>query len=944
VSGGLALSAPWWLLLLPLAVAFVLWAERNTRVRLGTGRARVARSLRLLALGSLVLALAGLTAWRVEDRLTVIFAADVSKSVGVGGRETAAAGLGELSGKLPERDRAGVIVFGEASMVESHPAEAWQPGPLLATPEDNGTDLESAVRLARGLFPPGQEARLVLLTDGIETEGSIEEAVTDLGDEVDVVWVPLAAAGTADVLVEQIAAPDRILEDQPHRLRVVVRSSSDTEAVLRIWRGGTLISAAPVQLAAGRPNVFTVEQTTPTASGALLYRAEVEAANDPVAENNRASAVVRVEGRPRVLLAGSDPAALQPLTRVLQNAGMRVDTGAPASVPHEPVGLAAYDALVLADVPATTFSEPHLGALEAYVVATGGGLVMLGGPRSFGLGGYWDTPVEAALPVDMEVKDRTHHPSIGLVLCIDKSGSMGGMGTASKIDVAKAAAAAVAEQLTPMDRVGVIAFDAASKWVVPMMSGGDKAEVQRKLGTLRAGGGTDAYPAMQDARTALKGEDVRVKHVVLLTDGQLSARNHEGLARVMESEGVTLSTVGVGGDADLYTLERIARFGGGLFYRADDADRLPRIFMREAFRISRSWLVEETFRPEVRGDHPALRGLDLGSMPPLEGYVAASEKPGAQHPLGTHRGDPLLSLWRYGLGKSVAFTSDAEGRWSSAWLRWSGYAPFWSSVMRWVARDRESSERLQVVADAGDGTLRVGADLFAPDGSFVNGAPLRAVVMGPGGERQEVPLEQVGPGRYEVQVPATRPGPYMAAVLEASDGAAGGAGGYATTVVPYPGEFRGLNRAPEALERLVESGRARRSAIDPDLFVHRGNAGKVRWSLAPWLLGLGGLLMVAEVGVRKLRVGAEVWAFLRRRRVVEASERLGRLRGAQVRARRRFEPAKDAAPAVAREPVRETAAAPAVSTAPPEPVAPADPGGRSTSRLLAAKRRRRKKT
>jgi hypothetical protein len=416
----------------------------------------------------------------------------------------------------------------------------------------------------------------------------------------------------------------------------------------------------------------------------------------------------------------------------------------------------------------------------------------------------------------------------------------------------------------------------------------------------------------------------------------------------METEGITLSTVAVGSDADVYTLERIAQYGGGLFYTARDVDRLPRIFMREAFRISRSWLVEETFRPEVRGDHPALQGLDLASAPALDGYVAASEKPGAQHLLASHRGDPLLSVWRYGLGKAVAFTSDAQGRWSSRWLGWSGYEPFWARLMRWVARDREASERMQVVTEAAGGKLRVSADLFAADGSFVNGAPLQAVVMSPDGAQRDVPLEQVGPGRYEARVDATLPGPYMAAVLgagEDGDQATGGAGGYATAVVPYAGEFRGLDRTPEALERLVASGKARIGAIDETLFEHRGTGGTVRWLLAPWLLAVAAGLLVGEVGVRKLRLGRELFAFLRRKRAEAESKRLGRLRGARARARRRFEPPAPVEVPMDPAPERPPSASAAPAPKPPETAASAstEDAGSATSRLLEAKRRRAKK-
>jgi len=572
--------------------------------------------------------------------------------------------LDEATRHLPEEDRVGVVVFGEEAMVESHPREHWETGGLLSRPGGQATDLEAAVRLARGLFPTGHEARLVLLTDGLETRGSIENAVAGGTEDLDVVWMPLGGENRPEVIVESVSAPERVSEGQPHKVRVLIRASAETEATLRVFQGASLISASRVHLAPGRGNLFSVEREAPDRSGPLLYTAEVEVAGDDTVENNRAAAVVRVEGRPHVLLLDTNPDSVRPLRRALERADVTVVNGTPAALPADLMGMTAYDAIVLADAPATDFSPGQLVSLASYVDAAGGGLVMIGGPDSFGPGGYWKSPVEQALPVDMDVEDRRHYPSSGLVLCIDKSGSMAGSRMAQKIDVAKTAAAEVAMQLTPLDRVGVIGFDAAAKWVVPMTPGGDAGSVISKLATLRAGGGTDAYPAMELAMEALDGLNVRVKHVILLTDGQLSARDHEGLASAMAGAGISVSTVAVGPDADLYTLERIAKLGGGEFYLAADVQRVPRIFLREAFKISRAWLIEEPFQPVSQLDHAVLAGLDLSRTPPLEGYVATTARPAAQHLLSTPKGDPLLSIWRYGLGKSAAFTSDAKGRWA----------------------------------------------------------------------------------------------------------------------------------------------------------------------------------------------------------------------------------------------------------------------------------------
>lgn len=937
MNGGITLAEPGWLLLLPLALLAAFSAARGTRVRLGR-RAGLVRAARFLLLIGLVLALAEPLGRHREDRLTVIFAVDVSRSVGPEGREYVGRYLEAAAERLPDGDRAGVIVVGEEARVEEHPREGWRAGELLTEIGENGSDLAAAIRLSRGLFPAGHEKRLVLLTDGMETRGSLEDAILGADDPIDLVWVPVRGARQTEALVESISAPANLTEGQPHRVRVLIRSTMETGGILRLYRGDTLISSSRVRLRPGDGNLFSMELEAPFDSGPLLYRAELEAEGDGATENNSAATVVRVEGRPRVLAIDTDPNALQPLARALTAADMAVTRGGPASLPGDLVGMAAYDAIILSDSPATDYSDGQLESLGTYVHTVGGGLVMIGGPGSFGPGGYWKTAVEKVLPVELDVKDRRNYPTLGLVLCIDKSGSMAGARAVRKIDIAKAAAAEVATEMTPMDRIGVIAFDAAAKWVVPMTEGGDAGKVLSGLGTVRAGGGTDAYPAMELALETLREEEVRVKHVILLTDGQLAGRDHEGLASRMASRGISVSTLGIGTDADPYTLERIARSGTGEFYMARDISRVPRIFLREAFRVSRSWIEEEPFQPVLQSTHPALAEIAPGGTPPLEGYVVTSRRAGAQHLLATPKDDPLLSVWRHGLGKAAAFTSDAKGRWGRSWVQWEGYRPFWMQLVRWTSRDEERAGRLQAIANVSEGRLVISADLHASDGAFINGARPHAVVAGPDGARQEIGLEQVGPGRYRGEVDAGEPGVYMAAVVDGPSDA----GTTTTTVLPYSSEFRDLDRAPDAMERLVAGRHARIEAEAEGIFRHTGGGGEVRWPLAPYLLALSAFFLLTEVAARKLQVRFPIPAFLARAGRTESEPSLVRLRGARRRVQDKY--AAEADPEEQASPPGEAAAVaagPSIRRRKPAG-AVADRSADTTSRLLKAKRRRRR--
>lgn len=947
----LTLDMPWALFLLVLVgIAYVLQRPpAGQRPRLSPPRDRAVRILRPLIVTLLVLALAGLTAARRADRLTTIFAVDASRSVGGANHPEVVRWLTEATNRLQGDDRVGVVVFGQNAMVETFPTTGFRGVEILGRPDDGGSHLEAALRLAQGLFAPADEARLVFLTDGLETHGSIAQAVASVPDDLDLVWLPIPSTAAAEVLVEQVSVPQTITEGEPHLVRVVLRTNTPVVASLRLYRGATPVASTRVTLDADQPQVLTFEQTAPPGSRALLYRAVVESAGDATPENNRASALVEVDGAASVLLVDHQPNAIAPLAQALRNAGMEVNVGGAGALPAGVQGLSAYDAVILSDVAAKRFSGVQLQALRTWVEDLGGGLVMIGGPEGFGRGGYWKTPVEDVLPLSMEVKDQTYFPSVGLILAIDKSGSMAGAnpaltGIADKMEMAKAAAAEVVRLLEPMDQLGIIAFDFEAKWIVEMTSSDQADAILGRLGELRAGGGTDAYPAMNLALEALKPSQTRVKHLILVTDGQLQARNHEGLARDMLAEDITVSTVGIGSDADIFTLAQIADNGGGAFYHAEDVSQLPQIFLRDAFRAARSWVVEETFEPQVLRSHPLLAAIGNTSFPPLDGYVAASEKPPGDHLLTTHLEDPLLSVWRVGLGQAAAFTADAKARWASRWLNWPGYEPFWASVTRYVLGG-QSSNRLRLAAEASGGRLRISADVLDNQGAFVNGAALRTRIVGPDGQTQEISLRQEGPGRYAAETEATLEGPYLAAVIREEDGRLDGA--TTSAIVPYADEFRGLTHAPEALERLVSAGRVRQLTDPEELLQHLGRGGWIRWPLWPWLLALAATLLVVEVAFRKL-------AFPERQRIpveVTTDPRLAALRAARSRV-----PAPTAVrqegvpetlrpsptPPVATQVSTQTSTAPRSETKQEKKEAPKTDSAESpryTSRLLAAKRR-----
>src|SRR2546430_13243792 len=332
--------------------------------------------------------------------------------------------------------------------------------------------------------------------------------------------------------------------------------------------------------------------------------------------------------------------------------------------------------------------------IRDYVRDQGGGLIMVGGEESFGLGGYYRTPIEEALPVTMEVKQKVEIPSLAVVLSIDRSGSMA-MTTddkATKLDIAKEASHLVVDLLDDRNEVGVMSWDTEFIWDVAMRSVRDKAAIHHAIATIKAGGGTDGYPALKESYAVLFERPALLKHVIFLSDGQMTRGDFQGLLRRMSKDKITVSTVAIGKDADVQLMVDIAKWGKGRFYCTEDSQTIPRIFTLETQLASNASLVEQPFKPQLTSaSHEAMQDIHWKSSQPLGGSVATTLRPTAELVLMSHQEDPVLATWRFGLGRAAAFTSDAKAKWAVLWLRWRDFNKFWAQMTRWTLRSGSRS-------------------------------------------------------------------------------------------------------------------------------------------------------------------------------------------------------------------------------------------------------------
>ncbi|HUG67819.1 MAG TPA: VWA domain-containing protein, partial [Pirellulaceae bacterium] len=644
---------------------------------------------RTLIVFLLALSLAGLTWLHTTHEQFVIFLIDQSLSVGENGEQAVDEFLqraAETQGNhkvayLPFARRVGAIQdeqMAESARPSISGTSSSQEAGAQVTDDNaarDGTDLAAAIKTAAGYLPPGYIPHLVLLTDGNETTG--DALATAARSRVPISTVPLPTRAEAEVQVSEVNVPAEVREGEPFYVEVVIHANHEDEGLIEVYRGDHKVIGETRKLVTGE-NRFRFQQSIERDRLAAFSVRVSGLTEDTLLDNNMDSGLVFAAGKPRVLIIESDPTLIRELAYALEDEGVQVDVRPPQGMPTSLADLQNYELVMLSNVPATALTQQQMEIARTYVQELGGGFMMLGGEQSFGLGGYYKSTLEEILPVRSDFEKEQEKPSLGMVLVIDKSGSMGG----DKIEMAKSAARSAAELLGRRDQVAVLAFDGDTYVISEMQSANNKGKISDEIARIDAGGGTTMYPAMEMAFEMLLATTAKLKHVILLTDGVSSPGDFEGMAQQMVSAKMTVSTVAVGEGSDTALLETIARVGKGRYYFTTDAAQVPQIFAKETVTASKSAIDEQPFIPQVIRATHALKDLDIENAPFLLGYVMTRPKPTCEVILATEKGDPLLAWWRYGLGMTGAFTSDAKSRWAAEWMTWPEFGKFWTQVIR----------------------------------------------------------------------------------------------------------------------------------------------------------------------------------------------------------------------------------------------------------------------
>ena len=973
---GFALTAPELLIVGALLLALTLGLSAAARHHLSKGRRRLSLALRATMLAALVFALAGLQLIAPIDRLTTVFVVDLSDSVGAQGQELALAFVRDALGAAQgQRPGCGGRLRRDA-LVERLPAEFDDIDRFASVPLKTSTDIGAALRLASALFPDDTQKRIVLVSDGNDTTGrgqSEASLAAARGIQIETHVVGLGAAD--EVIVQGTESPDTARVGENISVEATISSTVAQPATVRLFGDGTQIGVQSVNLEAGLTHVAFVVPAT--VAGLHAFRIVVEAAHDTFVQNDRGDSHTIVKGNPRILLIAGSTAAGANVEAALKAENQDVTTVAPEAAPTDLPGFASYDSVVLADVSASRLGTTRMGVLQVFTRDYGHGLVMLGGPDSFGAGGYKQTPIEETLPVDMDVRDRQKQPDVALVVVIDESGSMAAChcNTANrdqgvqiqgvpKVDIGKEAIIRAVSALSSRDEFGVVAFNENAHWVIHTAPLGQVGDVEQQISGIKPDGQTNVYAGLSEAVTSLEQATATRRHIVLFTDGWSNSGQYDDLLKRMAAAGITLSTVGTGGgNADAF-LGNLAKQGGGRYYPATDPTTIPDIFLKETQQVSGQQIVEEQFFPAQTSQSPILDEIS-GGLPQLLGYNGTTPKPAAQTVLVSDRDDPVLAQWQYGLGRAVAWTSDATGRWASSWVGWTNFNRFFSQLVRWTfPGDESGGMEAEFISDGDQTKLRLRS--VETDGTPRNFYDTTVNITDPAFDtKQDVRLDQVAPGVYETNLGTLTPGAYALRFMQNKPGSTALAR-TAVLIAPTPAEYRLLGTNDRLLSALRSATAGREVVAGKDAWAHDLGTTTASIDLWPLLLLLALLLWPIDVAVRRVFLSrgdvglAREWVGVRWARwrgparrpepvggMLAAKDRAGgrKARAALVRSAKPTDvpPIVTAStPPVKSAPAPETAALPAAptDTAPATPAAAAEAD--TLARLREAKRRARR--
>lgn len=949
-SDWIIFAQPWRFALMAICV-WVWWLSVAGWSGLAGTRAIVALLTRLSLIGVFVMLLAEPRAVRTSDELAVVYGLDISDSIGEGSVDAALEFLTRTVAEKPASDEAGLVVFGRNASVELPPQPSFpyeeDSVALNSRIDRDATNLEQALSLSAAMLPEENPGRIVLISDGTHTEGSMSRVLDELKSrDIAVDVLPIQYDYDREVWVERLELPPHVKIGENYEAAIVLSSLQEGSGRLVLRENGDIVFEGIVQFKPGKNRfVLPIKLRAP---GYYEYSATIDLPDegDHLRENNTALDYIFVAGEGKVLVV-TDPQGddrdWQPLVDAMREAERVVDVVMSYDFPRDALSLMPYDAIVMVNAPADVFDVVQLQAIHDAVKDLGLGLLMVGGANSYGPGGYHRTVIEEALPVTMDVTKKKILPKGALVIVLHTCEFPEGNTWAKRIS--KQAIKVLGDQ----DEVGLLAYTGTGEnWIFTLTPASEYTKLVPKINAASIGDMPSFVPTMQMALTALRASDSAARHMIIISDGDPSPPPPTLLQSFVDNQ-ISVTTVSIfpHGGVEVQTMRLIAEATGGRYYNPSDANQLPSIFIKESKTLKRSMIQNETFTPEVMHLSEVLKGID--SLPPLHGYVLTTPKNRAELVLKApvkeqDQIDPILALGRHGLGATAAFTSDLSSNWGADWIGWEHYQPFIKQLMIRISRVRKDGHlRLWSYTSGNEGTLVV--EDYAPETSFLD---IQAQVSGPRDQSTNVRLKQTGPRRYQATVPLWGRGRYqvIAAPVEGDRKDERAVGGF---VVPYSPEYLRFRSNPIILNEIAEKTGGRILSNDATADDIYRSQRKPKRSSRPvfdlFLLALA-CLVPLDVAARRIQIDLYViksWFTFGEARG-PTTETMGALLQRKHAVGREMASRREEARQRPAGKKKHLARKPSVESPPepePQPMAEAEGMTSTTARLLEMKRKRR---
>ncbi|MDU4736352.1 VWA domain-containing protein [Clostridium sp.] len=836
----------YFLILIPIIFAFMYYSFKKYKpwskneIAIFISRI-VIFTLLILAFGNITINLKG-------RNISTVFLLDVSESAG-DFEESGKDFISTAIESMPRGNKAGVVLFGDDSKIDKVLNKKKEYKSIDEKPVVTATNIQEAVESALGLFERGGSKRIVLITDGEENQGDILKSIPLINEQkIDFKVYKITGEKGEEIYVDNVKVPDNISVGEEFSVSIDIKSNYATKAKLTLFSGRNKVGEQQVQIQKGKNSfVFKDKQSS---GGFKGYRVLVEAEGDTNKVNNEFSTFTNVMDKPNILLINGIKGDSEALEEILSNSGANIKKIAPSASPSTLNELLEYKSIVLNDVHRDDLNNGFMDNIEAYVKDYGGGLITFGGEDSYALGGYKDTSLEKVLPVYMDKRGKNEVPAISINLIIDKSGSMSAEGGGvSKLTLAKEAAMKALENLREVDEISVIAFDDTYDEVVPLQKVGDKEAIKELISGIQIRGGTSIYPALEQGYNMQMQSSAKIKHTILLTDGQdgYELDNYATLLQNFIDNNITLSTVAVGEGANAGLLNQLASIGKGRSYYTDIYTDIPRIFAKEVLLSAGTYIINEEFTPKILSNHEILSGVKTSDgIPSLLGYIGTSIKENAVEILSSNHDEPILAAMQYGIGRTVSFTSDVSGQWSKNYLAWE-YGPQLIKNMVYFTIPKYGEEgKLNISQEGNEAKVEFYNDKISKD------AKVKGIYNGENGEEGEFELRQVEPGKFEANIPLDSLGFYNFSIREEESGEVKNnyKGAFA---LQYSDEYK-FNTNGEKLDVVVKETKGSFINKPEEVFEGKLQREYKKINLTTPLIVISILLFMLDIAYRRLNI------------------------------------------------------------------------------------------